>query len=110
MYIDNLENLIPLDELSTFIKNLLKHFPKYRYFFETRGSHIESLTKELIRSKKIKKSDIRIYHFIKNKKTQTSHVSQHTVTKRNEVFPSLYNTNRIEENWKRKIPLQLHFN
>jgi hypothetical protein len=110
MYIDNLENLIPVAELGTFIKNLLKHFPKYHYFFETRGTHIESLTKELIRSKKIKKSDIRIYHFIKNKKTQTSHISQHTVTKRNEVFPSLYNTNRIQKNWKRKIPLQLHFN
>ena len=110
MYIDNLENLMPVAELGPFIKNLIKHFPKYHYFFETRGSHIESLTKELIRSKKIKKSDIRIYHFIKNKKTQTSHVSQHTFTKRNEVFPSLYNTNRIQENWKRKIPLQLHFN
>ena len=34
----------------------------------------------------------------------------HAVTKRNEVFPSLYNTNKINENWKKKIPLQLHFN
>ncbi|MFM2315789.1 MAG: hypothetical protein RLZZ155_121, partial [Bacteroidota bacterium] len=110
MYIDNLENLMPVNELGSFIKNLFKHFPKYYFFFETRGTHVESLTKELIRSRKIKKSDIRIYHFIKNKKNHTSHVSQHTVTKRNEVFPSLYNAHRIEENWKRKIPLQLHFN
>ena len=110
MYIDNLENLMPLNELGPFIKNLFKHFPKYYFFFETRGAHVESLTKELIRSKKIKKSEIRIYHFIKNKKTHTAYVSQHTITKRNEVFPSLYNTNRIQENWKRKIPLQLHFN
>ena len=110
MYIDNLENLMPVNELGPFIKNLFKHFPKYYFFFETRGTHVESLTKELIRSKKIKKSEIRIYHFIKNKKNHTAYVSQHTITKRNEVFPSLYNTNRIEENWKRKIPLQLHFN
>ena len=110
MYIDNLENLMPVAELGPFIKNLIKHFPKYYFFFETRGTHVESLTKELIRSKKIKKSEIRIYHFIKNKKKHTAYVSQHTITKRNEVFPSLYNTNRIEENWKRKIPLQLHFN
>jgi hypothetical protein len=110
MYLDNLENLIPVAELDTFIKNLLKHFPNYNYFFETRGTHIETLTKELIRSKKVKKSDIRIYHFIKNKKNHTSHVSQHTVSKRNEVFPSLYNTNKINENWKKKIPAQLHFN
>lgn len=110
MYIDNLENLMPVAELGPFIKNLIKHFPKYYFFFETRGTHVESLTKELIRSKKIKKSEIRIYHFIKNKKKHTAYVSQHTITKRNEVFPSLYNTNRIEENWKRKISLQLHFN
>ena len=110
MYLDNLENIIPVVEIGTFIKNLLKHFPKYYYFFETRGTHVESLTKELIRSRKIKKSDIRIYHFIKNKKNHTSHVSLHTVTKRNEVSPSLYNANRIKDNWKRKIPLQLHFN
>ena len=110
MYIDNLENLMPVNELGPFIKNLFKHFPKYYFFFETRGTHVESLTKELIRSKKIKKSEIRIYHFIKNKKNHTAYVSQHTITKRNEVFPSLYNTNRIEENWKIKIPLQLHFN
>ncbi|MDP4631277.1 MAG: hypothetical protein NWS89_09015 [Flavobacteriales bacterium] len=110
MYIDNLENLMPVAELGSFIKNLIKHFPKYYFFFETRGTHVESLTKELIRSKKIKKSEIRIYHFIKNKKKHTAYVSQHTITKRNEVFPSLYNTNKIEENWKRKIPLQLHFN
>jgi hypothetical protein len=110
MYLDNLENLISVAELDTFIKNLLKHFPNYNYFFETRGTHIEALTKELIRSKKVKKSDIRIYHFIKNKKNHTSHVSQHTVSKRNEVFPSLYNTNKINENWKKKIPAQLHFN
>lgn len=110
MYIDNLENLMPVVELGPFIKNLMKHFPKYYFFFETRGTHVESLTKELIQSKKIKKSEIRIYHFIKNKKKHTAYVSQHTITKRNEVFPSLYNTNRIEENWKRKIPNQLHFN
>ena len=110
MYIDNLENLMPVAELGPFIKNLIKHFPKYYFFFETRGTHVESLTKELIRSKKIKKSEIRIYHFIKNKKKHTAYVSQHTITKRNEVFPSLYNTNKIEENWKRKIPAQLHFN
>jgi hypothetical protein len=110
MYLDNLENLIPIAELGTFIKNLLKHFPNYHYFFETRGTHIETLTKELIRSKKITKSDIRIYHFIKNKKNHTSHVSQHTVSKRNEVFPSLYNANKTNVNWKKKIPLQLHFN
>lgn len=110
MYIDNLENLMPVNELGPFIKNLIKHFPKYYFFFETRGTHVESLTKELIQSKKIKKSEIRIYHFIKNKKNHTAYVSQHTITKRNEVFPSLYNTNRIEENWKRKIPNQLHFN
>jgi len=110
MYLDNLENIIPVVEIGSFIKKLLKHFPKYYYFFETRGQHIESLTKELIRSRKIKKSDIRIYHFIKNKKNHTSHVSQHTFTKRNEVFPSLYNANRIKDNWKIKIPFQLHFN
>jgi hypothetical protein len=110
MYIDNLENLIPVNELGPFIKNLFKHFPKYYFFFETRGTHVESLTKELIQSKKIKKSEIRIYHFIKNKKNHTAYVSQHTITKRNEVFPSLYNTNKMEGNWKRKIPLQLHFN
>ena len=110
MYLDNLENLVPVEELSSFIKNLLKHFPKYHYFFETRGSHIESLAKDLIRSKKIKKSDIRIYHFIKNKKNCTSQVNQHTVSKRNEVIPPLYNTNKTNENWKKKIPIQLHFN
>lgn len=110
MYLDNLENLMPVAELGAFIKTLIKHFPKYYFFLETRGAHVESLTKELLRSKKIKKSEIRIYHFIKNKKNHNAYVSQHTITKRNEVFPSLYNTNRIEENWKRKIPLQLHFN
>ena len=47
---------------------------------------------------------------IKNKKNHTSHVSQHTVSKRNEVFPSLYNANKNNVNWKKKIPLQLHFN
>jgi hypothetical protein len=110
MYIDNLENLMPVNELGPFIKNLFKHFPKYYFFFETRGTHVESLTKELIRSKKIKKSEIRIYHFIKNKKNHTAYVSQHTITKRNEVFPSLYKSSKTNENWKRKIPLQLHFN
>jgi hypothetical protein len=110
MCIDNLENMIPVDEIGTFIKNLLKHFPKYNYFFETRGKYIETLTKELVRSKKIKKSDIRIYHFIKNKNNHTSHVRHHIVTKRNEVFPSLYNTRAVEGNWKRNIPFQLHFN
>jgi len=110
MYLDNLENLIPVDELGIFIKNILKHFPNYNYFFETRGTHIETLTKELIRSKKIKKSEIQIYHFVKNKKNCTSQVSQHRISKRNEVFPPLYNTNKINENWKKKIPDQLHFN
>jgi hypothetical protein len=110
MYLDNLENLIPVDQLGIFIKNILKHFPNYNYFFETRGTHIETLTKELIRSKKIKKSEIQIYHFVKNKKNCTSQVSQHRISKRNEVFPPLYNTNKINENWKKKIPAQLHFN
>jgi hypothetical protein len=110
MYIDNLENLVPLDELASFIKMLCKHFPHYQFFFETRGTHFENLTKELLQSKKIKKSDIRIFHFVKNKKNHTSHVSRHIISKRNEVYPPLFNTASTLANWKKKIPKQLHFN
>jgi len=110
MYIDNLENLVPIDELATFIKMLCKHFPQYQFFFETRGTHFEKLTKELLHSKKIKKSDIRIFHFVKNKKNYTSHVSKHIISKRNEVYPPLFKTPSTLTNWKKQIPKQLHFN
>lgn len=108
--IDNLENIIPTQDQASFIKKLLKHFPKYYYFLEIRGAQIESLSHELILSKKIKKSEIKIYHFIKNKMNLTSRVSKHVITSKNNVFPPLLKNTTSPTNWKKNIARQLHFN
>jgi hypothetical protein len=93
-----------------FIKTLKKHFPEHSFLFETQNKNIKNLAIELQKSRSTKKTDITIYHFLKNKKNNTSHVSKHGLTRRNEIFPPLYNPNKIDQNWKKKIPSQLHFN
>lgn len=110
IYLDNLEHLLPVLEIGPFLKKLLKHFPKYYYFIEIHGAHVESLSKELILSKKTKKSEVKIYHFKKNKKNLTSHVSKHVISKKNEVFPPMYNAYNRGSDWKKSIDRQIHFN
>jgi hypothetical protein len=110
LFINNLEQLASETSGLHFIKTLKKHFPFHSFLFETQNKNFENLAVELQKSKGIKKRDVAIYHFQKNKKNNTSHVSKHGLTRRNEIFPPLYNPNKINENWKKKIPFQLHFN
>lgn len=110
LFINNLEQLVSETNGLHFVKTLKKHFPFHSFLFETQNKNFENLAIELQKSRGFKKTDVTIYHFQKNKKNNTSHVSKHGLTRRNEIFPPLYNPNKINTNWKKKIPLQLHFN
>ena len=110
LFINNLEQLVSETNGLHFVKTLKKHFPFHSFLFETQNKNFENLAIELQKSRGFQKTDVTIYHFQKNKKNNTSHVSKHGLTRRNEIFPPLYNPNKINTNWKKKILLQLHFN
>jgi hypothetical protein len=110
MYLDNIESFVPLSEIPSFIKKLNKHFPHYIFFFETRNSLFQNLIKQLIVEKGAKKSNVRIFHFVKDKRNNQTKVSKHLITKRNEIFPALSTNNNILVNWKKIIPQVVYFN
>jgi hypothetical protein len=110
MYIDNIESLVPQNEIPSFIKKINKHFPHYIFFFETRNSHFQNLIKQLIIENGAKKSDVRIYHFVKVKRNNHSVVTKHMITKRNEIVPTLSTYSNLLVNWKKIIPQEVYFN
>jgi hypothetical protein len=110
MYLDNIESYVPANDITRFIKKITKHFPHYIFFFETRNSQFQNLIKQLIIEKGAKKSQVRIYHFIKNQRSSSSKVNRHWVTKKNEIFPTLSTNTNILVNWKKIIQQEVHFN
>jgi hypothetical protein len=110
IYLDNLENLVPQNEIPSFIKKINKHFPHYIFFFETRNIQFQNLIKQLIIEKGAKKSDVRIFQFVKDKRNSHTKVTKHLITKRNEIFPALSTNSNILVNWKKIIPQEVHFN
>lgn len=110
LFISNLEQLVSEKSGLHFIKTLLKHFPLHSLLVEMRNNYFENLAVELQKARGLKKTDLTIYHFQKNKKNNTSHVSKHGITRRNEIFPPLYAPIKNDTNWKKKIPLLLHLN
>jgi len=68
LFINNLEQLASETSGLHFIKTLKKHFPFHSFLFETQNKNFENLAVELQKSKGIKKTDVAIYHFQKNKK------------------------------------------
>ena len=110
MYLDNIESFVPANDVASFIKKITKHFPHYIFFFESRNSHFQNIVKQIILEKGAKKSDVRIYHFIKNQRSSSSKVNRHWITKKNEIFPSLSTNANILVNWKKVIQQEVHFN
>lgn len=110
LYLDNIESLVPQSEIPSFIKKINKHFPHYIFFFETRNNQFQKTIKQLIIEKGAKKSDVRIFHFVKDKRNGHTRVAKHLITKRNEIFPALSNNNNILVNWKKIIPQEVCFN